>query len=126
MGVTSFCIVLPETCARQGWQIAVRLQKIVAQQRFATPAGSLSLTVSIGFSSLAQDTAAQDKHGKTFWTGRDQALYRAKRAGRNRVCGEERVEIGDWKLEIRDSGDAGCLAHDDPAVDTQVGHYVDI
>jgi len=79
-GGEEFAVVLPATGLSQALQVAERLRRAV---RFSTiPHGDepIRLTVSIGVASLAGDRNAAD------WVSRaDQALYEAKRRGRDQV-----------------------------------------
>ncbi len=84
-GGEEFSVVLTETDAAQGRLTAGRVQRAIEQHRFETAAGSIAITVSIGLASLP---ASGDGRIGTFdqlLDEADQALYRAKRAGRNRV-----------------------------------------
>jgi diguanylate cyclase (GGDEF)-like protein len=60
--------------------VAERIRKAVADTPFATSAGPLHLTVSLGVCKLAPGDNAQQLVHRA-----DQALYAAKRQGRNRV-----------------------------------------
>ncbi len=81
-GGEEFVIVMPETDLAVGTIVAERLRRRVASEPFAIQrgSGSVALTISVGIAGLcASDDAA------TLLKRADQALYRAKRAGRNRV-----------------------------------------
>ena len=76
-GGEEFMLLLPRVTAKEAQHIAEALRQMVAQAELLPGA---SLTVSIGVASLC---AGQDLKG---WVrSADQALYQAKRAGRNRV-----------------------------------------
>ncbi len=60
--------------------IAERLREAVASEPFSTSAGDLLLTVSQGVATLEDGDEPQSLERRA-----DQALYRAKRKGRNRV-----------------------------------------
>jgi diguanylate cyclase (GGDEF)-like protein len=79
-GGEEFLGIFPETNMRQGRLVAERIRRSVADTPFLTSAGPLHLTVSVGICrlSLADDDRSLVRRA-------DQALYSAKRRGRNRV-----------------------------------------
>jgi diguanylate cyclase len=80
-GGDEFAIVLPETGAGQAQAIAERIREALEQVRLdGWP--FLSCTASLGIAAVSQGTPTP-----THWIeAADQALYRAKEEGRNRVC----------------------------------------
>ncbi|MDE2117333.1 MAG: diguanylate cyclase [Betaproteobacteria bacterium] len=84
IGGEEFAILLPETRGEQALEVAERLRLSIAGA--AVPleqGGSVHLTVSIGVASVvAMDARIDDVLKRA-----DMALYAAKNAGRNRVCG---------------------------------------
>jgi two-component system cell cycle response regulator len=82
-GGEEFVIVMPETDIAVAAMVAERLRRRIAAEPFAIQGGarSIPVTISIGIAALRgkDDTAA------TVLKRADQALYRAKRDGRNRV-----------------------------------------
>jgi two-component system cell cycle response regulator len=82
-GGEEFVIVMPETDMAVATTVAERLRRRVAGEPFAVQNGmrGLDVTISIGIAALGDvsDTAT------TIIKRADQALYRAKRDGRNRV-----------------------------------------
>ncbi len=82
-GGEEFVIVMPETDMAVATVVAERLRRRIANEPFAIEdgKGSLDVTISIGIAGLSEpdDTAA------AILKRADQALYRAKRDGRNRV-----------------------------------------
>jgi two-component system cell cycle response regulator len=82
-GGEEFVVVMPETDMAVAAMVAERLRRRIATEPFAIQQGSrnIPLTISIGLAALAgkDDTAAG------VLKRADQALYRAKRDGRNRV-----------------------------------------
>jgi diguanylate cyclase (GGDEF)-like protein len=84
-GGEEFIAVLPETDLLGAHQCAERIRKNIAEQTFR---GNYQITVSVG--------VAEYKHGETvpqLLTRADQALYQAKRDGRNLVrCSEKVIE----------------------------------
>jgi two-component system cell cycle response regulator len=82
-GGEEFVIVMPETDMAVATMVAERLRRRIATEPFAIQQGTrqLEVTISIGIAALGQpgdNAAAMLKRA-------DQALYRAKRDGRNRV-----------------------------------------
>jgi two-component system cell cycle response regulator len=82
-GGEEFVVVMPETDTAVAAMVAERLRRRIAAEPFAIQEGSNSIpvTISIGLAALrgADDSAA------ALLKRADQALYRAKRDGRNRV-----------------------------------------
>lgn len=83
VGGEEFIIILPATELHLAQKIAERIRKSIAGKPFnaAVNSGTLNVTVSVGLSTL---TGANDKV-EDFLKRADQALYAAKRGGRNRV-----------------------------------------
>lgn len=83
VGGEEFIIILPATELHLAQKIAERIRKSIAAKPFSAGAnsGTLNITVSVGLSTLA---GSNDKV-EEFLRRADQALYRAKREGRNRV-----------------------------------------
>jgi len=80
-GGEEFLIVLPGCISSEAFEIAERVRKHTAEREIATSVGSLKLTVSIGVATAAAAT----QYIEQFINTADQALYRAKDAGRNCV-----------------------------------------
>lgn len=82
-GGEEIAVILPETPIDEAFGMAERLRERIAGHSFGANDGqSLRLTVSIGTASLSQrETSPQE-----LVIAADQALYRAKAEGRNRVC----------------------------------------
>jgi two-component system cell cycle response regulator len=81
-GGEEFVVVLPETGRVGGVRFAERTRELMARSLFA-PAHGVRLTASIGVASYpATDVADVDD----LIARADEALYRAKAAGRNKVC----------------------------------------
>ena len=81
-GGEEFVVVMPETDLAVATMVAERLRRRIAAEAFAIQQGTrkVEVTISIGIAALgAQDNAA------SVLKRADQALYRAKRDGRNRV-----------------------------------------
>lgn len=86
-GGEEFVLLLPETSERQGLAIAERLRQIVERAKFEIDAPeSLEVTVSAGLAVLDRRSGRVPQDTDTWILGQaDAALYRAKRAGRNKV-----------------------------------------
>jgi len=83
-GGEEFVILLPETSLEAGRLVAERLRQSIKGEPFATDAGPLRITVSIGVAE-ATDPDTLD----TLIERADAALYKAKAAGRNCVVVSE-------------------------------------
>jgi two-component system cell cycle response regulator len=85
-GGEEFVIVMPETDMAVAGVVAERIRRRIASEPFAIQKGSgaIDVTISIGIAALqfADDTA------DAILKRADQALYRAKRDGRNRVVAD--------------------------------------
>ena len=83
VGGEEFIIILPATELHLAQKIGERIRKAIAAKPFSAGAlsGTLNITVSVGLSTLAGSSDKVDD----FLKRADQALYRAKREGRNRV-----------------------------------------
>lgn len=85
LGGEEFVVVMPDTDLAYAYTIAERLRQIIADRPFAAgDEPQLPVTVSVGVAVSAgpEDTA------EALLSRADQALYRAKRDGRNRVVAE--------------------------------------
>lgn len=83
LGGEEFAIMLPETGSERALEVAERLCQAVAAVEIPMENTSpLHFTTSIGVASLAED----DSCIETLLNRADSALYKAKDAGRNRVC----------------------------------------
>ncbi len=85
-GGEEFVIIMPETDMAIATIVAERLRRRIASEPFSIQQGSgaVSVTISIGIATL--DTA--DDTAGSILKRADQALYRAKRDGRNRVVAD--------------------------------------
>jgi len=83
VGGEEFAVLLPETDTEQALLVAERLRQKIASAAVPLEQGNtVSYTVSIGVATLGADETGIDA-----LLGRaDQALYRAKRTGRDKVC----------------------------------------
>jgi two-component system cell cycle response regulator len=85
-GGEEFVVVMPDTDTAFAYNIAERLRQSIETTpvKISRAPGALSITISIGIAKLESDadTAEQLLHRA------DQALYRAKRSGRNKVVAD--------------------------------------
>jgi two-component system, cell cycle response regulator len=84
LGGEEFVIIMPDTDLARGYQVAERLRRCIAADAFQAAGASLTVTASVGVACLehADDTV------ETVLGRADQALYCAKRDGRNRVVAD--------------------------------------
>jgi diguanylate cyclase (GGDEF)-like protein len=80
-GGEEFAIVLPETPLESAFNTAERLRLRIEKSKIPTPKGDLQITVSMGISCLKASHQTKDE----LISAADEALYRAKRSGKNRV-----------------------------------------
>lgn len=81
-GGEEFCIILPNTKKEEAEYVSSRLLQIIEKEHIRAYDEDLQITVSIGGSIFPQDA----KDAQNLIDKADQALYRAKQTGRNRVC----------------------------------------
>ena len=82
MGGEEFIALLPNTAASAATEVAERLRKLVQNTSIDTKEGTVNITVSIGVSSYSptETSSVQELIRRA-----DEAMYKAKEAGRNRV-----------------------------------------
>ena len=87
-GGEEFMVILPETPAAEAERVAERIRIGTENDRFTLEGGSaeLSITVSIGYAVFPEHARTPDN----LIEAADQALYRSKEAGRNRVSTAKR------------------------------------
>ena len=81
-GGEEFVIVMPDTLIEQGIEAMTRLQRALTKQFFLAGNEKIVITFSAG---VAQLTAGETPHDAI--KRADQAMYLAKRSGKNRVVG---------------------------------------
>jgi len=81
-GGEEFAVILPDTDLDSAIHIATRLRKIIEEHEFPGQDEPLSVTMSIG---VAQYDPSEDEESSNLIKKADEALYRAKNSGRNRV-----------------------------------------
>lgn len=79
-GGEEFAVLLPETSLPQAAEIAERLRHTIAVTDYSAIAESLQVTISIGVAEYSGTL-----HIRQLLSKADEALYKAKQAGRNRV-----------------------------------------
>ena len=79
-GGEEFAVLLVGTALEPGAQTAERLRACMADQLFDSPQGALQVTISLGLAERLPGESLEAALERA-----DQALYRAKEAGRNRV-----------------------------------------
>jgi len=85
-GGEEFAVLLPGTDATQALHWLERLREHVAQLRVELAGATLGVTVSIGLAAPTLASPVSAAHINTALRLADEALYRAKREGKNRVA----------------------------------------
>ena len=91
VGGEEFVVLLPDIDLPIAVQTAERLRGLVSRQRVSTPKSDLAVTISLGVARIEADQALTLEK---LLDQADQALYRAKKAGRNRVIAYKRQDTG--------------------------------
>ncbi len=81
-GGEEFVVVMPDTDLAVGSGVAERLRREVADYPFETSGGNLSLDITC---SIGVTVSTQGEKSESLLKRADEALYQAKRDGRNRV-----------------------------------------
>jgi two-component system cell cycle response regulator len=89
IGGEEFALLLTNTGLDTALQIAERLRSKLAEQEFIFSGRKVRLSVSIGVAHNEGDAATQE----SLMSKADQALYQAKRSGKNRVCCHEAAHM---------------------------------
>jgi diguanylate cyclase (GGDEF)-like protein len=102
-GGEEFVVAMPDTDGETSWRAAERIRQTIEQHRFAHEDSqpNCTLTISGGVASFPVDGATSTE----LLNHADQALYRAKAAGRNRVIRFQGVDIGDTGRDDEDGID---------------------
>jgi diguanylate cyclase (GGDEF)-like protein len=82
-GGDEFVAILPESDARDALQVAERLRTEVEELSVESGKGEVRFTVSVGLTQFRDEERFEETLNRA-----DQALYHAKRSGRNRVVSE--------------------------------------
>ena len=81
-GGEEFAVLLPRFSKESALELAERIRKKVGEATIDIRREATRTTVSIGVSTMPDDTLERDE----LLRRADQRLYEAKRKGRNRVC----------------------------------------
>lgn len=84
-GGEEFAVILGDTPVLQGLGVAEQICADVAKSPVALTKGGLLVTVSCGVATLADDPGDLDESADGVMARADEALYEAKREGRNRA-----------------------------------------
>ena len=85
-GGEEFVVLLPEADQKSALEIAERIRTAVESQQLSTPEGTaLRVTISVGVATTEADSLDEAKSIAALTKSADEALYRAKENGRNRV-----------------------------------------
>ncbi|TDB04372.1 sensor domain-containing diguanylate cyclase [Halomonas marinisediminis] len=84
IGGEEFAVVLVDSQPKEAWNMLERVRQAVAAIALETESETVRFTVSVGLAVFGGDTSLESGLAQA-----DRALYRAKRAGRNRICGPE-------------------------------------
>jgi diguanylate cyclase (GGDEF)-like protein len=97
IGGDEFAIILPETHAEQGLQVAHKLHQTLSNKEFELPVGKLRSTASFSLVSFPEDGDSAEKISSAM----DVVLYKAKKRGKNQVmvakCDEDRSMMAIFK-----------------------------
>lgn len=85
VGGEEFATILPHTNREDAAIVAERLRAAIESTPFATAAGKLSVTVSIGIGSLSNRVSMEPQTTLDVLDEADRGLYESKRLGRNQV-----------------------------------------
>jgi diguanylate cyclase (GGDEF)-like protein/PAS domain S-box-containing protein len=85
LGGEEFAVAMPETGPEEARRAAERLRRVMAEAEVDVRGGKIGFTVSLGVASLSPEIESLEQLLKSA----DEALYRAKQGGRNRVETDE-------------------------------------
>ena len=89
LGGEEFLLLLPSTKPSKVHNVLERVRRTIAEIPFETECGAITVTASIGFSLLHPQDSVESLVGRA-----DEALYAAKRAGRNRIVWDQTMIQG--------------------------------
>ena len=85
IGGDEFAIILPETDAASGFQVANKLHQILAEKEFELPAGKMRCTASFSLVGFPEDGNTSEQ----IYAAMDAVLFKAKTYGKNQVLTSE-------------------------------------
>jgi diguanylate cyclase (GGDEF)-like protein len=86
-GGDEFIILMPDTENAEAWEVCRRLREAIEGSTVKTDAGTVvKVTISGGISTYRSEKAGEPLSIGRFVRGADEALYRAKEDGRNRIA----------------------------------------
>jgi len=88
LGGDEFALILPETDATNGLQVANKLHQVLAGKEFELPVGRIRSTASFSMVSFPED----GKTAEQIYAAMDVVLYKAKARGKNQVMTAESEE----------------------------------
>lgn len=88
-GGEEFCLLLPETRSNGAVAVADRIRDALESKTFTADGTSFSVTCSIGVAAFREDMS----HSEQLVQAADDALYKAKNSGRNRVVNADEIEV---------------------------------
>lgn len=96
-GGEEFAVILPETDAVMAYAMAENLRSQIAKRVFAASTNKITLTISVGMATIEFSEQLDKLIEADLVLAADQALYRAKNSGRNRVeaCKWGNTELAD-------------------------------
>ncbi len=80
VGGEEFAVLIPGTTTEEAIKIAERIRNIIETRNFTIPQGEIKVTASFGITSTKENDTNQ-----TIYKRADEALYRAKQKGKNKV-----------------------------------------
>ena len=81
LGGDEFALILPETSAKNGLQVANKLHQTLVGREFELPVGKISTTASFSMVSYPEDGHTEEE----LYSAMDVVLYKAKMLGKNQV-----------------------------------------
>jgi diguanylate cyclase (GGDEF)-like protein len=91
-GGEEFLVVLPSCSPQNALQRAEQFRRAIAEQPMLTGVGPLAVTCSVGVAAYEEAMPLEDLIHQA-----DEALYSAKRMGRNCVCAGKQITVADRK-----------------------------